>query len=70
MQAKQLQPDTTRSFKFTFMKFQAEICRKYVEYLKYVIFLKNGKLCKNIFFTYLHILFESRLITTRLTVFS
>ena len=61
MQAKQLQPDTTRSFKFTFMKFQAEICRKYVNYLKYVIFLNNGKISKNIFFTYLHILFESRL---------
>ena len=37
----------------------AKICRKYVKYLKYVIFLKNGKICKNIFFTYLHILFES-----------
>ena len=39
---------------------KAEICRKYVKYLKYVIFLKNDKICKNIFFTYLHILFESR----------
>ena len=40
---------------------KAEICRKYVNYLKYVIFLNNGKISKNIFFTYLHILFESRL---------
>ena len=59
MQAKQLQPDTTRSFKFTFMKFQAEICRKYVEYLKYVIFLLKTANYVKTYFLHIYIFYLS-----------
>ena len=50
--------NTKKKFWLALLAKNVQICRKYVKYWKYVIFLKNGKYD---IFTYSHIFVESSL---------